>query len=150
MIRDPHVETVNGQRVNVLSPGDRYIYKYEVLFTSPLRNVSCWMALVDQQGETIVSNGLNGRGYFELIAEGSLLKVRRVRLPLDFGRLLPECRRPDFGSRDARLTRVGLWPQRSLSFSRAAKSLLLAWSILEEPDGTSIRKPGHPLFGPDR
>ncbi len=76
VIRDPHVETVDGQRVNVLSPGDRYVYKYEVQFTSPLRNVSCWMALVDQQGEMIASNGtLNGGGCYELVAAGSLLSV---------------------------------------------------------------------------
>jgi hypothetical protein len=75
-IRDPHVETVDGQRVNVLSPGDRYIYKYEVVFTRPMRKVSCWMALVDEQNNTIVSNGTSRHfGEYESIVEGCRLCV---------------------------------------------------------------------------
>ncbi len=76
VIRDPRVETVDGQRVNVLSPGDRYIYKYEVHFTAAVRNVSCWMALVDQQGATIVSNGASpSLGNSQPIAAGCVLGV---------------------------------------------------------------------------
>ncbi len=62
--------------MNVLAPGDRYVYKYEVLFISAVRNVSCWMALVDQRGQTIVSNGTSHhfRDY-ESIAKGCLLQV---------------------------------------------------------------------------
>jgi lipopolysaccharide transport system ATP-binding protein len=75
-IRDPHVETVDGQRVNVLSPGDSYVYKYEVAFARAIERVSCWMALVDEQGNTIVSNGTSRHfGEYESIAEGCRLCV---------------------------------------------------------------------------
>ncbi len=75
-IRDPHVETVDGQRVNVLSPGDRYVYKYEVLFTSPARNVSCGMSIVDQEGATMVGNSTSNHScHFESIDEGRVLRV---------------------------------------------------------------------------
>jgi hypothetical protein len=44
-IVDPHVETPEGQRVNVLFEGQPYVYMYRVEVTKPLQGVSCWVEI---------------------------------------------------------------------------------------------------------
>lgn len=44
-IHDPHLRTPAGVRVNVLVPGDEYLYTYEVAFTRSLRSVRCGMMI---------------------------------------------------------------------------------------------------------
>ena len=44
-ICDPHVETVDGRRVNVLVPGSEYIYTYVVKFTRSRAGVRCGMMI---------------------------------------------------------------------------------------------------------
>lgn len=42
-IDDAHIETLDGQRVNVIRPGDDYVYCYWVKFDRPVTNVRCGM-----------------------------------------------------------------------------------------------------------
>ena len=42
-IDDAHIETLDGDRVNVIRPGDDYIYCYRVHFEKPATNVRCGM-----------------------------------------------------------------------------------------------------------
>lgn len=44
-IDDPHLETVDGRRVNVLSPGRTYVYRYKVRFERALARVRCGMMI---------------------------------------------------------------------------------------------------------
>lgn len=44
-IRDPHLQTLDGRRVNVLVPGDEYVYAYQVCLEQPLVNVRCGMMI---------------------------------------------------------------------------------------------------------
>lgn len=44
-IVDPHVETLRGERVNVLVPGDEYVYRYDVEFDRTLARVRCGMMM---------------------------------------------------------------------------------------------------------
>src|SRR3546814_3107084 len=44
-IRDPHVETISGDRVNVLAPGEEYVYAYAVDFERTLGRVRCGMLI---------------------------------------------------------------------------------------------------------
>lgn len=44
-IRDPHLETTDGRRVNVLVPGSEYVYTYIVKFAHPRSAVRCGMMI---------------------------------------------------------------------------------------------------------
>lgn len=44
-IEDPHVQTLDGRRVNVLSPGDEYVYAYDVRIEQTMLGVRCGMMI---------------------------------------------------------------------------------------------------------
>lgn len=44
-IDDPHLETIDGRRVNVLSPGRTYVYRYQVRLERALARVRCGMMI---------------------------------------------------------------------------------------------------------
>lgn len=44
-IDDPHLETIDGRRVNVLSPGRTYVYRYKVRLERSLARVRCGMMI---------------------------------------------------------------------------------------------------------
>jgi len=44
-IDDPHLETLDGRRVNVLSPGRTYVYRYKVRLERALAGVRCGMMI---------------------------------------------------------------------------------------------------------
>lgn len=44
-IEDPHLETLDGRRVNVLSPGRTYVYRYKVRLERALASVRCGMMI---------------------------------------------------------------------------------------------------------
>jgi hypothetical protein len=56
-IVDPHMETRDGQRVNVLVDGQSYVYTFRVEFFKPCRNVACWMSVESISGDTVACNG---------------------------------------------------------------------------------------------
>ena len=45
VIDDPHLETLDGVRVNVIAPGDEYVYAYKVKVLRRLVNVRCGMLI---------------------------------------------------------------------------------------------------------
>lgn len=49
-IDDPHVETIDGRRVNVLSPGRTYVYCYKVRLERTLGRVRCGMMVRSMTG----------------------------------------------------------------------------------------------------
>jgi hypothetical protein len=75
-IVDPHVETPDGQRVNVLSYGRRYVYRYDVQFTAALANVSFWCLFRNRAGDEVESHGTDYQGEtLPAIAAGAKLRV---------------------------------------------------------------------------
>jgi lipopolysaccharide transport system ATP-binding protein len=57
-IEDPHIETPEGQRVNMLVMRDRYHYCYHVRFTRPAWQVQCGMLI-----RTVAGLALGGAAY---------------------------------------------------------------------------------------
>lgn len=49
-IEDPHVQTLDGRRVNVLSPGHTYVYAYKVHLDRALARVRCGMMIRSMTG----------------------------------------------------------------------------------------------------
>jgi len=49
-IDDPHIETIDGRRVNVLSPGRTYVYCYRVTLERSLARVRCGMMVRSMTG----------------------------------------------------------------------------------------------------
>ena len=45
VIADPHLETLDGRRVNVLVPGHEYVYTYKVSFLQAVAGVRCGMMI---------------------------------------------------------------------------------------------------------
>jgi len=75
-ILDPHVETVDGQRVNVLTYGQRYMYCYEVQFKATLNDVSFWCLFRNRAGDEVEGNGTAYQGEtFPAVAAGARLRV---------------------------------------------------------------------------
>lgn len=52
-IDDAHLETPDGRRVNVIRPGDDYVYCYRVKFERPVTNVRCGMMVKTVTGVEI-------------------------------------------------------------------------------------------------
>src|SRR3546814_3428792 len=74
---DPHVETISGDRVNVLAPGEEYVYAYAVDFERTLGRVRCGMLIRSVTGVELAgaatSTADNAIG---LVERGSTLEVR--------------------------------------------------------------------------
>ena len=49
-IEDPHIETMDGRRVNILQPKCEYVYTYNVLFDRSARSVRCGMLIKNVTG----------------------------------------------------------------------------------------------------
>jgi hypothetical protein len=75
-IVDPHVETPEGQRVNVLTYGRRYVYRYAVQCDAALADVSFWCLFRNRAGDEVESAGSEYQGQrFPAIAAGARLGV---------------------------------------------------------------------------
>ena len=61
-IIDPHFETMEGRRVNVLIQGETYGGVYEVALSHAAPNLSCWMTILDSDGAIVhrMGTGLYG------------------------------------------------------------------------------------------
>src|SRR3546814_14195599 len=74
---DPHVETISGDRVNVLAPGEEYVYAYAVDSERTLGRVRCGMlirsVIVVELAVAATSTAVNAIGLVELV---STLAVR--------------------------------------------------------------------------
>lgn len=76
-IEDPHLETADGERVNVLVAGREYVYAYDVEVDRTLANVRCGMML-----RSITGVGIGGAvsalpgGAVPLVERGTCLRMR--------------------------------------------------------------------------
>jgi lipopolysaccharide transport system ATP-binding protein len=52
-IEDPHIETLDGRKVNALAPGRTYVYTYRVSFDQTLARVRCGMMIRSMTGVEI-------------------------------------------------------------------------------------------------
>lgn len=69
-IEDPHIETMDGRRVNILQPRHEYIYTYNVLFDRTATSIRCGMLIKSV-------TGLDLAGCVTSILGDSLLHVER-------------------------------------------------------------------------
>lgn len=75
-IIDPHLENMDGKRVNVLRAGADYAYVYEVEFTSQHRQVIFGMLLKSITGIELFGMASHSRGEaIELIEPGTRIRV---------------------------------------------------------------------------
>lgn len=83
-IVDPHIETLDGRRVNVLSPMDSYFYVYRVHFDEPGENIRCGMLIKSITGLDLAGSitSWSGEG-LPFVAAGTELEVR-FRFPCMF------------------------------------------------------------------
>jgi lipopolysaccharide transport system ATP-binding protein len=83
-IQDPHIETLDGRRVNVLEAGKEYVYAYNVQFERSATNVRCGMLVKTITGlelaGCVTSWAGEGMSYVEA---GSMIEVR-FRFPCMF------------------------------------------------------------------
>ncbi len=86
-IQDPHLQTLDGRRVNVLVPGDQYTYCYRILLQRTCTGVRCGMMI-----RTVTGIDLGGcassraEDALEVVEAGSVLDVRiRFRCLLTAG-----------------------------------------------------------------
>ncbi len=76
-ISDPHIQTLGGRRVNVLVPGDEYVYTYQVDVEKPLMNVRCGMMIRSVTGLDIAGAATaNQRDVHNAYESGTVLHVR--------------------------------------------------------------------------
>ncbi|XOV84239.1 MAG: ABC transporter ATP-binding protein [bacterium] len=76
-ILNEHIETLDGQRVNVLIPGERYVYTYDVLFLASVTGVGFGMMIRSITG-TDIGGGVfpSWQKYLSEIGQGVTYKVR--------------------------------------------------------------------------
>lgn len=83
-IIDPHIETLNGRRVNILSPMNSYFYSYKVHFDKSARNVRCGMLIKSITGLDLAGSITSWSGEsLPFAAAGSEFEVR-FRFPCMF------------------------------------------------------------------
>lgn len=76
-IKDPHVETLDGRRVNVLQKGRDYVYAYEVEFHKPAFHVGCGMLLKTVIGyELGGATTVSGNQCIEHLPAGARIRAR--------------------------------------------------------------------------
>lgn len=76
-IIDPHLENLDGERVNVLRAGGDYVYVYEVEFTSERRQVIFGMLLKSVSGIELFGMASHSRGEaIELVEPGGRIRVQ--------------------------------------------------------------------------
>jgi lipopolysaccharide transport system ATP-binding protein len=75
-ISDPRIETPAGQRVNVLNPHDRYVYKYRVSFDAPARHVLFGWLVKSTNGLELGGGAHDASdGYVPNVAAGDVIDV---------------------------------------------------------------------------
>lgn len=75
-ILDPHLETLDGERVNVLAAGKEYVYAYDVEFSEERRQVVFGMLLKSLSGVELFGMGSHARGEaIELVPAGTRTRV---------------------------------------------------------------------------
>lgn len=86
-IEDPHLETIEGQRVNVLAQGAEYVYAYKVTVNRTLARVRCGMMIRSVTGIEIAGAATSVPQEAMPLAEaGTVLNVRfRFRCLLGHG-----------------------------------------------------------------
>lgn len=76
-IEDPHIETVGGQRVNVLKPGGEFFYTYLVRFDRTAVGVTFGMLIKTVSGvELGGATSATQADAIDVVEAGSLIKVR--------------------------------------------------------------------------
>lgn len=76
VIHDPHLENLQGQRVNVLLAGREYVYTYEVEFPRQASRVIFGMLLKSLSGVELFGMGSHARGEaIEQVRAGSRVRV---------------------------------------------------------------------------
>lgn len=78
-IIDPHIETEQGQRVNVLTAGGQYIYTYQVAFERAAAAVRCGMMIKTTTGFELGGAATAPAGCSELIVVPGQQLVARFR-----------------------------------------------------------------------
>lgn len=76
-IEDPHVQTLDGRKVNVLSPGRNYVYAYRVRLERSLARVRCGMMVRSLTGiEVSGAASMLQQGAIPVVDSGATLDVR--------------------------------------------------------------------------
>jgi lipopolysaccharide transport system ATP-binding protein len=76
-IEDPHVQTLDGRKVNVLSPGRTYVYAYKVRLERSLARVRCGMMVRSLTGiEVGGAASMLQQGALPVVDAGTTLDVR--------------------------------------------------------------------------
>ena len=76
-IEDPHVQTLDGRRVNVLVGGDEYLYSYRIRLRRTCTAVRCGMMIRTVTGVDLgCSATAKYQDAMQVVEEGSLLDVR--------------------------------------------------------------------------
>lgn len=76
-IEDPHFETLDGQRVNVLVPTHTYQYVYRVKFDQPFQGICFWMQIVNHNDRALVkANSYETGQRIEHVEAGDVYEVR--------------------------------------------------------------------------
>lgn len=76
-IEDPHTETLDGRRVNVLSPGHTYVYCYKVRLERALARVRCGMMIRSMTGiEVGGAASMLPQDAIPIVDDGKVLEAR--------------------------------------------------------------------------
>ncbi len=76
-IEDPHLETLDGRRVNVLSPGRTYVYRYKVRLERALASVRCGMMIRSLTGiEVGGAASMLPQNALPVVETGTVLEAR--------------------------------------------------------------------------
>lgn len=76
-IDDPHLETLDGRRVNVLSPGRTYVYRYKVRLERTLASVRCGMMIRSLTGiEVGGAASMLPQNALPLVDAGAVIEAR--------------------------------------------------------------------------
>lgn len=76
-IDDPHLETLDGRRVNVLSPGRTYVYRYKVRLERALASVRCGMMIRSLTGiEVGGAASMLPQNALPIVDAGAVLEAR--------------------------------------------------------------------------
>jgi lipopolysaccharide transport system ATP-binding protein len=77
LIEDPHLQTLAGQKVNVLVPGDTYVYTYKVSIERTLSNVRCGMMIRSLTGIEIGGSVTSqSKDSVSIVESGDIVHVR--------------------------------------------------------------------------
>lgn len=76
-IVDPHLETLDGRRVNVITAGHEYVYRYRVHAQLSLAGVRCGMMIKTKTGVDVAGTATAAQGgSIPVVEAGTMLDVR--------------------------------------------------------------------------